>query len=55
MFLSRSLLDSDLGEDAGCRGDSTVHHTVEYGEQAVQMEGLRPEKVVTRLEERQIV
>lgn len=43
-------VSSDLGEDAGGGGHSAVHHAVEDGEQAVQREGLRPQKVVTRLE-----
>lgn len=48
-FLNQMLL-TDLGEDAGSGGDSAVDHTVENGEQAVQREGLWPQKVVTRLE-----
>lgn len=44
------MLLTDLGEDAGSGGDSAVDHTVENGEQAVQREGLWPQKVVTRLE-----
>lgn len=44
------MLLTDLGEDAGSGGDSAVDHTVENGEQAIQREGLWPQKVVTRLE-----
>lgn len=45
-----SRVSSDLGEDAGGGGHSAVHHAVEDGEQAVQREGLGPQKVVTCLE-----
>lgn len=52
--LSTALNQTDLWEDARCRGDSAVHHTVKDGKQAVQREGLWTQKVITCLEDRQI-
>lgn len=47
-----SQMDTDLGEDAGSRSDSAVHHAVENGKQAIQREGFWPQKMVTCLEKR---
>lgn len=47
--MTNCVLDSYLREDAGCGSDSAVYHAVENGQQAVQSEGLGPQKVVTCL------
>lgn len=50
-----SVVAPDLREDAGSGGHSAVHHAVENGEQAVQRERLRPQEVVTCLNQRRII